>query len=441
MIKECQGLVLGAGPSGLAVAYSLQGDTIILEKEATVGGLCRSIHHEGGVFDIGGHSFHTPHPEVYELVQSLLEGGLHQQQREAHVFTHGILIPYPFQKFFDRIPDPDVVRQCEEGLRNAAGKAEEATNFEDYIIRKFGQGVAEHFMLPYNRKLWARDIRKVSCEWTSQRVAAPKGETERFDITGGKRKPLQPDTEVAYPRHGGFEEIFKSFVPYLNGLELNNSVVQIDPVSRLATTSKGQKYRWEFLVSTLPLPILLEMIEGTPAEIKALASQLESMSLRVELLLAARPLDTAVQRIYVADPDIPAHKIALNHNSSAFLRSQPHHAIMAEVSLSDEKPVDVDEIAPRTISLLSEIGILTGPSDIIWQGYVEIKYAYPIYTHQRPVLLQDIKHWLAQYQIYTLGRFGEWEYINSDRCLMKGLELGRKLRSQYPLSLVARHFA
>jgi len=91
--RQVQGLVVGGGPSGLAVAYSLQGDTLVLEKEDSVGGLCRSIHHGGGVFDIGGHSFHTPHPEVYELVQDLMEGGLYYQPRDARVYSHGVLIP------------------------------------------------------------------------------------------------------------------------------------------------------------------------------------------------------------------------------------------------------------------------------------------------------------------------------------------------------------
>src|SRR5690606_10904970 len=100
-------------------AYALGGGTLILEKEAEVGGLCRSIKHGGGVFDIGGHSFHTPHANVYELVSDLLGDGLAHVQRDARVYSHGTLIPYPFQKFYDRLPDPDVVGQCDAGLQEA----------------------------------------------------------------------------------------------------------------------------------------------------------------------------------------------------------------------------------------------------------------------------------------------------------------------------------
>ena len=424
-------LIIGAGPSGLAVAYGLQGDTLVLEKESSVGGLCRSIIHENGVFDIGGHSFHTPHPDVFELVQNLLEGGLFYQQRDARIFSHNALIPYPFQKNFDQLPDADVVRACEEGLRNIGKSEEPAADFEEYILRKFGAGISEHFMLPYNRKLWARDLKRISSEWTSERVAAPKGEKEQFDTTGGKRKPLQSDTHVGYARQGGFEEIYRAFVPHLSAIELNTGIVSIDPRKKNAVTSDGREYQWEVLVSTLPLPILVRIVDGTPSEIIAQADQLEYMSLRVELLLAGRKLKTPIQRIYAASPDIPAHKIALNHNSSDYLRGQPQHAIMAEVSISDQKPVNVDEIAPKTIDFLCDIDVLASPADIVWQGHVDVNYAYPVYTHERPFQVQSIKDWMAKHDIYTLGRFGDWEYINSDKCVMKGLTLANDLREIY----------
>lgn len=431
--RDVQALVVGGGPSGLSVAYALQGDTLVLEKEDQVGGLCRSIEHDGGVFDIGGHSFHTPHPEVHDLVDDMLPGGLFKQKRDARVYSHDTLIPYPFQKNFDQISDPDVVRACEEGLTEAQDRsAAEAQNFEEYIVRKFGVGIAEHFMLPYNRKLWARDIKKISCEWTSERVAAPKGKEEKFDTDGGKRKPLQSDTRVGYPQEGGYVEIYKQFVPRVPNVELNSKVVRIEPERRIAVTEDGREYGWDFLVSSMPLPILVRVVDGTPQEVIDMADELEYMSLRVELLLVGRRLDTSIQRIYCADPDIPPHKTALNHNSSDSLRARDRHAIMAEVSVSEEKQVDVESIAPRTIEWLCDLGVLESPDDIIWRDHVDVTFAYPVYTHRRPALVEGIKEWLAERDIYSLGRFGSWKYINSDKCVKEGLELGRQLRARYP---------
>lgn len=433
-MEKTRALVIGGGPAGLAVAHQLRSGAIVLEKEQEVGGLCRSVTHEGGVFDIGGHSFHTPHPDVFALVDDVLDGGLYRQVRDARVYSHGTLLPYPFQQHFDQIPNPDVVRECEEGLAGAAGDPSDAADFEEYIVRKFGSGIARHFMLPYNRKLWARDISNISCEWTSERVADARGSSDRFEEEGGKRKPLQSDTLVGYPQDGGFEEIFRALARQLGDVRVGREVTHIDPRRRIARTSLAEEFEWEFLVSTMPIPLLVRMIEGVPTEVVRAADALEYMSLRVELILVGRKLDTDIQRIYAADPEVPAHKIALNHNSSDSLRERSVHAIMAEVSISPEKPVEVDQIAPATIDFLLDVGVLESRADVTWTGHVDVKYAYPVYTHARPGLLETVQSWLANHDIYTVGRFGGWEYINSDRCLKKGLDLGRSLQQRYGLS-------
>ena len=113
--------------------------------------------------------------------------------------------------------------------------------------------------------------------------------------------------------------------------------------------------------------------------------------------------------------------------------ARPHHAIMGEISYSEEKQVAVDEIAPKTIRFLCDMGILDSPNDIIWRGHKDLKYGYPVYTHKRVELVTSIKAWMESYDIHTLGRFGDWEYINSDACVMKGLKLASELRIRYPL--------
>ena len=433
-MQEERALVIGGGPAGLAVAHTLGVHATVLERESEAGGLCRSVVKNGGVFDIGGHSFHTPHPDVFELVDGVLDDGLFRQVRDARVFSHGTLIPYPFQQHFDHLSDPDVVRECEEGLSTVSRDAAEAGDFEQYIIGKFGAGIAKHFMLPYNRKLWARDISKISCEWTSERVAGAKGSKQRFEEVGGKRSPLQPDTLVGYPREGGFQEIFTTLAAKLHDVRFGSNVTRIDPERRLAYTSRGEELSWRLLVSTMPIPELVRLVDGTPIEIVAAADSLEFMSLRVELILVGRQLETELQRIYVADPEIPPHKIALNHNSSDSLRRRDVHAIMAEVSVSAQKNVDVDQIAPLTIDFLRDIEVLRSADDVTWTGHIDVKYAYPVYTHERVGHLERIKAWLAQHDIHTVGRFGNWEYVNSDRCVKMGLDLGAALIDQYELS-------
>jgi len=431
-MRKARTLIIGGGPSGLSLAYRLQGDTLILEKENRVGGLCRSIIVDGGVFDIGGHSFHTPHPEVYDVVNSLLPDGLYMQKREARVYSHGKMIPYPFQKYYDQIPVKKIVEECELGLQNAIGGAENAENFEDYIVRKFGHGIAKHFMLPYNQKLWACDISEISTEWTSERIASARTDKEdRFETEGGKRRPLQPDTYVGYPRHGGFEQIFSAFVPHLPAIELGVEVVNIDSNAKIVTASDGRQFQYDLLVSTIPIPLLMKLINNTPIEMVTEASKLRYMSLNVIMLLVNKRVNTDIQRIYVADPQIPPHKIAINHNSSDFLRRQSVHAIMGEVSYSDSKPLERETSVSRMVDFLIDCGIISGLEDIAWTGNHDVRFAYPVYTHDRPFILSKLKSWLRDSDIYTLGRFGNWEYVNSDKCIKSGFDTADMLKEIY----------
>jgi phytoene dehydrogenase-like protein len=62
--------IIGAGPAGLTAAYQLtqQGYRVtVIEKDPVyVGGISRTVEHEGFRFDIGGHRFFSKSREVVE---------------------------------------------------------------------------------------------------------------------------------------------------------------------------------------------------------------------------------------------------------------------------------------------------------------------------------------------------------------------------------------
>src|SRR5207249_3887581 len=97
-VEECLRQQGGLERCGLALGE--QG--AVLEESTRPGGLCSTIEFEGAVFDWGGHSFHTPHPEVRELVFQALD--MYEQPRRAYCWSQDTLIPYPFQAHFSELP-------------------------------------------------------------------------------------------------------------------------------------------------------------------------------------------------------------------------------------------------------------------------------------------------------------------------------------------------
>lgn len=419
--------ILGAGPTGIGSALVLKDKAVLLERRNQVGGLCRSFQFDGATFDLGGHSFHTPHEDIRKLVYKSLN--MYDQVRDARCLTYGSLIPYPFQKNFHLIKNPKVVKECETSMVMSKD-LNSAKTFEDFLIRRFGLGISKHFMLPYNRKLWGDELKGMDSNWVSERVAAPKGVDEKFDLKSGTRNPLQSDTKVGYPSIGGFQEIFKALANDVSDLRLNQEVTFIDPIKKELKTSSNDIYSWNKLITTIPIHDLLNMIEGVPDEIIGIASRLKYLSLKVACIAIKYPVNTEIQRIYSAEPHIAAHKTAINHNSSYYLRAQSHHGIMAEISFGLNKKMIRMDLNEWIIDNLIEMNLIKNQSDIITVKIYDVKYAYPIPVLGHQSILNRIKVWLEQNEIYSIGRFGEWAYINSDEALYRGIRLGKSLLNE-----------
>ena len=423
--------MLGAGPAGLAFAYRYGRGAVVLERSCEVGGLSRSIEIEDGIFDIGGHSFHTPHQEVRDLVHSLMNGAWHEQPRDARVWVSGQLIAYPFQQNFEMLDDTSIVEEC-RGHELDATLVARSANFEEWIFRRFGNGVARNFMVPYNSKLWACDLKDMSCEWVAERVATATDAPRLTGAAGPKRRPLQSDSKVAYPAHGGFGSIFAALAARCERIELGEEVVRIDFRDRNVHTSSGRVWPWDRIVSTMPLPHLLACLGDCPDRIVERASMLQAVSLKILLILAKLRDKRVPQRIYIADPAIPPHKVAFNHTSSTSLSERTNHAIMCEVSYSLSKPAKPDaELLNGTVDWLVANRFVESADDVVTQRVVDVPYGYPVQTHTRTEIISEVTRYLESRNIHTIGRFGSWNYANSDECMRQGLELGSRLLRQF----------
>jgi UDP-galactopyranose mutase len=170
------------------------------------------------------------------------------------------------------------------------------------------------------------------------------------------------------------------------------------------------------------------MIKGVPHQLRERASTLEALSLRVLMIVVADPLRDAPQRVYISDASIPPHKVAFNHTSSPELRRRPVHAVMCEISHSPYKPLPDNESLERaTVDWLIDSGLVPHRSDIARIEHFDTEFGYPVYTHARPAIMEEIRAWLEPKGIFTFGRFGGWDYANSDEFIRQGKELAQRL--------------
>jgi UDP-galactopyranose mutase len=348
-----------------------------------------------------------------------------EQKRDARCFVDGQLIPYPFQKNFHFL-DEAVKIECEAGLRESSS-GQDARNYAEFIRSKFGSGISDKFMLPYNKKLWGANLERLSCDWVHERVASPKGEKEAIMINGN-RAPLTEDQIVAYPETGGFEEIFLTLAQRLPNISLADQVVRIDAKSKVLYRTGGMPIKYQNIISTIPLPQLLKCIDGIPSDVLLdVEKGLDALAMKIVFLVVNYPVNTNIQRIYVADPDVPFHKLVVNHNSSNYLRALPNQGLIAEVSLTPEMKLTDEELKEAVISSLLHLNLITSKSDVSHAEIMHLKYGYPVPTHKREKIITRIRDWLAERKIFLVGRFSEWAYINSDEAMYRGIRLATDL--------------
>ena len=213
----------------------------------------------------------------------------------------------------------------------------------------------------------------------------------------------------------------------LANLRLGQTVVQIDPRRRQLVTQRGAVIPWNQIISTIAIDQLARITRGAPAGLVAASRDLESLAVILVLVVSCRPIETTIQRVYCAGPETPAHKIVLNHNSSPYLRGLPRHGILAEVSGANS-PTQCDrELADQIVRNLVDMGLLESREQVLTTQVIRVPRAYPVPTRDRDTIIGELTAWLQDRDIYSVGRFGEWAYINADESLHRGLTLGRRI--------------
>jgi protoporphyrinogen oxidase/glycosyltransferase involved in cell wall biosynthesis len=448
-------VIVGAGPTGLSAAYHLGAGSVLLERNASVGGWCRSIEDQGFTFDHAGHIMFSNDPYVLKLYDTLLGDNQHWQMREAWIYSKQVYTRYPFQGALYGLP-PEVIKECilgaveaRRGMREdtpaapaiddccadgaatvgdadtgtACAARTEPANFEQFIHQVWGAGIARHFAIPYNRKLWTVPLSEMETSWLGGRVPLPDlGEI----IDGALRpvpKPMGPNARFGYPRRGGFQALMNGFLPHLRGrLELNADAVSLLPQQHAIVLADGRRLQYEQMISTMPLPELVRLAgAAAPPEVRQAAAGLRHVSIRCVNIGVNRPGLTDKHWIYYPEDTI-FHRIFVQGNASPECNPPGGFGFTCEISYSPWKPLPVDgqALIERCVDDCVRTGFLSPQDRVLTANLVDMPYAYVVYDHARARNVATIRAWMAQHDIVLAGRYSEWEYYNSDHAFLAG---------------------
>ena len=418
--------ILGAGLSGLSAAYHLGEGYNLFEREAEAGGLCRTMERKGFLFDYTGHLLHLQHEESRKLVEHLLPACFRQHSRKAAIYTQQRWLDYPFQANIHALP-AEVVKECilgfVESMRGSPDVNPSPTlSFDKWVLQTFGEGVAKYFMFPYNQKLWRVPLDELSADWVSWSIPRPSLDEFLNGALGIRNRDFGYNADFLYPERGGISQLPEAFAAALPSerLHFEHKAVSIDPRQKRIFFEKGESSRYDALLSSLPLPHLLDLIQELPSSVLQASGQLRYISVYDVNIGVNRVNLSDKHWVYFPEKEFPFYRVGFPGNFSCDVVPEGCSSMYVEVSALPEEQISEQSLLESVYHGLHRCGILREDDEILVSDVVRIECAYVIHDRQRRPALDTIIPFLEGYDIHSIGRYGTWEYNSMEGAILAG---------------------
>lgn len=397
-------LIIGGGITGVSVARLLQLAGVdrvhVLEGSAEPGGLCKTRKIGSHVLDTGGgHFLCTRFPEVYDFVFSHIpKSEFNYFDRVSKVAINSHHTDYPLESNIWQLPADLCADYLLSIVQNGEARGLPApVNFEAWIRWKLGDSIADSYMLPYNRKIWGVDASEMDIDWLHKIPRLNLREIIRACVSHRSDPAAMPShAGFYYPREGGFQRVFDAIAaPVRDRIECNVPVSHIERVGD--TLVVNGRHRARQIINTAPWHALAASpVFGTDE--RAAIARLRANQIVVSL--HASPHSENAHWIYEPNENLRHHRSFYIHNFAP--HSHPD-GFYRETNLK------------RWQSGHGELYAENNP------------YAYPIPTLGWASTITGVLTRAEAQGIHGVGRWGQWQYFNSDVCIKEAMELVTRL--------------
>ncbi|MEZ5532080.1 MAG: NAD(P)-binding protein [Steroidobacteraceae bacterium] len=420
-------VVIGTGMAGFGAAHRLNAAgvrPVVYDQNGYFGGHTASFRDEasGFLFDLGPHISFTKDPRIQELLARFVNQEFEALQVKLDNYWRGLRLTHPVQLHLNGLPKDLIVEIIADFVKVHDQQEPRIANYEEWLIASYGRRFAELFPMQYTRKYHLTTASNMSTDWLGPRMYRPSLE----ELLRGALAPWAPEvhyiTHFRYPKAGGFLSYLAPF-PGLADIRLQHQVVAVDPAARALRFSNGQSIGYGALVSSIPLPVLIPMIAGVPADVIAAAKRLAcSTCVLVNVGLDRADLSEG-QITYIYDEDICFTRLSFPHMLSATNAPPGCGSIQAEVYFSDKyRPLtqSPEAIIDQVIADLLRCGIVRDSDRILFRGAKIVRHANVIFDLDRSAALATVHGYLDDVGIKYCGRYGDWGYMWTDESFISG---------------------
>jgi len=444
-------VIIGAGPAGLTAAYELGRlglPGVVLEKDDVVGGLSRTVTHNGYRFDIGGHRFFSKNTAIKELWHELLGEDFVEGPRMSRIFFDGMFFDYPLRPMeaLGKLGPVEATRIVASYLRTQISPRGAERNFEDWVVNRFGRRLYEVFFKTYTEKVWGIPCSQISSDWAAQRiknmdlVAAIRNALLGHGTKGGEIVPTLID-RFHYPRLGpgmmwdrfrersadlGVDTLTAAEVirvRHENGRIVGVDVKRGDRVETVPATS---------VISSMPVPSLVRTLDPSPpGDVLDAAGSLRFRDFLTVVLVINRKDVFPDNWIYIHSPAVKVGRVQNFKNwSPKMVPDQAHTSLGLEYFVQqgdDLWTLSDEELRDLGIRELEALGLING-DEVIDHAVVRAPKAYPVYDQEYGGSLERLRSYLAHFSnLQLIGRNGQHRYNNQDHSMLTGILAARNI--------------
>lgn len=405
-------VVIGAGISGLAFGNRIKSnELVILERDCEIGGYSRTIKQDGFVWDYSGHFFHFNNAEIErEIFAKMDEREIIEVEKVSQIYWPGGMIDFPFQKNIHQLPKADLI-DCLHGLHfRPSGEPE---NFKEMLYARFGQGIAERFLVPYNEKLYATDLDQLDKDAMGRFF--PYAEQDDIYRNFKRANNSSYNTFFKYPLGGAIEYV-KAIASGIDPdkIAMSEQVRRIDTETKILETDV-RIISYDVLVNTAPLPKFLGFC-GLNTQTPFTANKVLVFNMGFD-----RKGPEAIHWIYYPQKEISFYRVGFYDNILGSDRMSiyveiglPYDAIIGEVEISAYREL--------VIADLQKVGVVSD-QQLVSHHYVVMNPAYVHLTKQNQLECRQILSKLEARNVHSLGRYGGWKYCSIEDNIIEARNL------------------
>lgn len=400
-------VILGAGITGLFLSTLLKGeDYILLEKEDRPGGYCKSFYKDGFTWDYAGHFFHFANPENEKYFNNAFEKEKTcVKEKNTKILYKSRYINYPFQNNIHQLPKSEFLECLSDMYFKTSCKG--ATGFKKMLFEKFGNGISNRFLIPYNEKLYACSLDELDENAMGRFFPNVSFDDVMNSIRGGGNYSSYNNT-IMYPKSGA-QSIVNHLTSDINleNIKCNVNISSIDFENKIVYTD-DETFQYDILFSTIPLPSFLKLSNYHVLDFERVFQANKVLVLNMGFdKKATQDYDW----IYFPEKRYNFYRVGFYNN----IMQSDKLSIYIEIGFNKNSIIDVNKEKENALTFLKDIGLIKDHK-LIASNELLMDPAYVYISEESERMKKKIFKDFENNGIFFAGRYGMWTYCSMEDC-------------------------